>query len=62
MEATVGDSCGIPLDPSLETGKGEEEDLERRRLRYLWIQEVENLERRRPRYLWIQGMGKRQEQ
>ena len=38
MEATVGGSGGIPLDPSLETGKGKEENLERWRLRYLWIQ------------------------
>ena len=38
MEATVGGRGGIPLDPSLETGKGEEENLEGWRLRYLWIQ------------------------
>ena len=38
MEATVGGSGGILLNPSLETGKGEEENLERWTLRYLWIQ------------------------
>ena len=37
MEATVGGSGGIPLDPSLETGKGEEKNLERWRLKYMWI-------------------------
>ena len=45
MEATVGGSGGIPLDSSLETGKGKEKNLEKWRLKYLWIQ----------------GMGTRQE-
>ena len=38
MEATVGGSTGIPLDPTLETGKGKEKNLERWRLKYLCIQ------------------------
>ena len=35
MEATVGGSGGIPLDPSLETGRDEEKNLEKQRLRYM---------------------------
>ena len=62
MEATVGGSGGIPLDPSLETGRDKEKNLEKRRLRYMWMQEDEKLEKQRLRHLWIQGMGTRQEQ
>ena len=40
MEATVGGRGGIPLDPSLETGRGEEKNLKRWRLKYPWIQET----------------------
>ena len=40
MEATVGGNGGIPLDPGLETGRGEEKNLKRWRLKYLWIQET----------------------
>ena len=40
MEATVGGSCRISLDPSLETGKGEEKNLEKRRLKFLGLQET----------------------
>ena len=62
MEATVGGSGGIPLDPSLETGRDEEKNLEYRRLRYMLMQEDEKLEKQRLRHLWIQRMGLRQEQ
>ena len=34
MEATVGGSSGIPLDPSLETGRDEEEKLNKWRLKF----------------------------
>ena len=40
MEATVGGSGGIPLDPSLETGRDEEEKLKRWRLKFQTIQET----------------------
>ena len=40
MAASVGGSCGIPLDPSLETGRGEEKNLEKWRLEFLWLQET----------------------
>ena len=40
MEATVGGSGGIPLDPSLETGRGEEKNLEIWRLKFLVLQET----------------------
>ena len=53
MEATVGGSCGIPLDPSLETERDEEKNLEKRRLRYMWMQEDKKLEKQRLRHLWI---------
>ena len=37
MEATLGGSGGIPPDPSLETGRDEEKNLEKWRLRFLII-------------------------
>ena len=40
MEATVGGSGGIPLDPSLETGTGKEKNLKKWRLEFLWLQET----------------------
>ena len=40
MEATVGGSGGIPLDSSLETGRGEEKNLEIWRLNFLILQET----------------------
>ena len=33
-------SGGIPLDPSLETGRGEEKNLKKWRLEFLWLQET----------------------
>ena len=38
----MGGSGEIPLDPSLETEKGEERNLERWRLTYLWIQKTDS--------------------
>ena len=40
MEATVGGSSGIPLDPSLETGREEEKNLKKLRRRFVRIQET----------------------
>ena len=40
MEATVGGSGGIPLDPSLETGRDKEKNLKRWRHRFVRIQET----------------------
>ena len=40
MEATVGSSIGIPLDPSLETGRDEEKNLKKLRRRFFRIQET----------------------
>ena len=40
MEATVGGSGGISPDPSLETGRGEERNLEKWRLKFLELQET----------------------
>ena len=40
MDATVGDSCGIPPDPSLETGRDKEKNLKRWRKRFIRIQET----------------------
>ena len=40
MEAIDGDSCGIPLDPSLETGRGKEKNLKKWRLEFLRLQET----------------------
>ena len=40
MEATVGGSGGIPLDPSLETGRDEEKNLKKWRQRFIRIQET----------------------
>ena len=37
MEATLGDSCGIQPDPSLETGRDEAKTLEERRQKFWWI-------------------------
>ena len=34
MEATAGGSGGIPLDPSLETGRDKEEKLNKWRLKF----------------------------
>ena len=39
MEATFGCSGGIPPDPSLETGRDEEKNLEKWRLKFLIIEE-----------------------
>ena len=36
MEATVGGSSVILLNPSLEAGRGEEKNLNRWRLKYPW--------------------------
>ena len=41
MEATVGGSGGIPLDPSLETGRDEEKNLKKLRLRFIQIGEMQ---------------------
>ena len=40
IEATVGDSYGIKPDLSLETGRGEEKNLQEWRLEFLEIQET----------------------
>ena len=40
MEATVGDSGGIPPDPSLETGRDKEKNLKSWRKRFKRIQET----------------------
>ena len=40
MEATVGGSGGIKLDPSLEIGRGEEKNLLECRLEILEVQET----------------------
>ena len=40
MEATVGGSGGLPLDTSLETGRGEEKNMEIGRLKFLVLQET----------------------
>ena len=40
MEATDGGSGGIPLDPSLETGRGKENNLKKWKLEFLWLQET----------------------
>ena len=40
MKATVGESCGIPLDPSLEKGKKEEKNLKKWRQRFIRIQKT----------------------
>ena len=40
MEATVGGSGGIPLDPSLETGRDKEKNLKKWRQRFIRIQET----------------------
>ena len=40
MEATVGGSGGIPLDPSLETGRDEEKNLKKWRQRFVQTQET----------------------
>ena len=39
MEATIGGRGGIPPDPSLETGRDEEKNLEKWRLKFLIILE-----------------------
>ena len=41
MEATVGGRGGILLDPSLETGRGEEQNLEFWRLKFEYYQRQE---------------------
>ena len=41
MEATVGGSSGIPLDPSMGTRRGKEKNLKKWRLAFLWLQETE---------------------
>ena len=40
MEAIVGDSSGIPLDPPLETGRDQEKNLKKLRQRFVQIQET----------------------
>ena len=40
MDATAGGSGGIPLDPSLETGRDKEEKLNKWRLKFRTIQET----------------------
>ena len=40
MEVTVDGSGGIPLDPSLETGRDEEKNLKKLRRRFFRIQET----------------------
>ena len=40
MEASVVGSCGIKPKPSLETGRGEEKNLQEWRLEFPWIQKT----------------------
>ena len=40
MGATVSDICGIKLDSSLETGRGEEKNLQEWLLEFLEVQET----------------------
>ena len=40
IEATVGGSGGIPWDPSLDTGRGKEKNLETWRLKFLLLRET----------------------
>ena len=40
IEATVVGSSGIPPNPSLETGRGKEKNLEKWRLQFLVLQET----------------------
>ena len=40
MEATVGGSVGIPVDPSLQTGKDKEKNLKKLRRRFIQVRET----------------------